>query len=183
MTPPLIAFFVPGIPFGQPRARSRAFKKRDGVWTASVYDGGGDKIEEWKHAIIRASRPHIPREPLTGALCVDLTFFFPRPKYLQTKKFPACAFPHNVKPDRDNADKAVLDSLTKLRIWEDDNQACQGSIEKWWCAIGGQSGMNVLIRPAREWMGMAIIQPRMNSPIPIAKSPCTFTLFDSRPFK
>jgi len=37
---------------------------------------------------------------------------------------------HAKKPDRDNLDKALMDSLTGL-LWIDDAQVCDGRITKW----------------------------------------------------
>lgn len=71
--------------------------------------------------------------PLQGPLCVNLTFYFPRPKgHLRTngELKPNAPKWHTTKPDRDNSDKAVLDALTNLGIWGDDKQVCDGRIRK-----------------------------------------------------
>ena len=79
----------------------------------------------------QASEDNIPR-PFEGPLSVSLTFFFPRPKGHYNKKGLKATAPkwHTTKPDRDNADKAVLDALTNLGIWADDKQVCCGWIRK-----------------------------------------------------
>lgn len=121
-----IEFWIPGEPKGQPRAKACRRGKH-----AGVYDPG--TANEWKAAIHIYAQPFIPKEPLASELRVDLTFYFPRPKShyrssgtLKDKSPVFCV----KKPDRDNADKAVLDQLTVSRMWLDDCQVCDGRIIK-----------------------------------------------------
>jgi len=72
---------------------------------------------------------------IESALRVDCCFVFPRPGRLLSKKSPKGRMPHVIKPDRDNLDKAVLDSLTGL-VWVDDCQVHSGLVEKVYGAIG-----------------------------------------------
>ena len=59
---------------------------------------------------------------------------------------------HTDKPDRDNADKAVLDALTNLGLWGDDKQVCDGRIRKFYVrpgdllTQGGHMGCYIEIR-------------------------------------
>ena len=79
-------------------------------------------------------RANTPPRPLR----VDLAFYFPRPRsHYRTGKHAnelreAAPDWHISKPDRDNADKAILDQLTVLRFWRDDAQACDGRISKFY---------------------------------------------------
>ena len=57
------------------------------------------------------------KAPLTGALCLIVTFFFLRPKSVSAKKRPH----HIVKPDASNLLKVVEDSGNGL-LWCDDSQ-------------------------------------------------------------
>jgi Holliday junction resolvase RusA-like endonuclease len=131
MRPPL-QFFVAGLPVASPRVRARA----RGAF-AQVYMPGD--ADHWK-MIVRnearraweASENNIPR-PFQGPVCVHLTFYFPRPKVhfrANGELKPNAPRWHTTKPDRDNADKAVLDALTNLGIRGDDKQVCDGRIRK-----------------------------------------------------
>ena len=98
--------------------------------------------------------------PWSGPLCVDFTFYFPRPKNhfrSNGELKPSAPMWHTAKPDRDNADKSVLDALTNLGIWGDDKQVCDGRIRKLYA--GGmpfaqatiyQQGCEITIRQAGE---------------------------------
>ena len=120
MTDP-IRFTVTGTPKPQPRPRAFA---RGG--TARVYDPA--TAEGWKSAIAEAARSYCPREPWRGAVGVELTFGFARPKaHYRTGKYEgelrAGAPEHHLhKPDCDNLAKAVLDAMTLLGFWRDDCQ-------------------------------------------------------------
>src|SRR5215472_1636773 len=115
-------FFAPGIPKGQPRPRAFARGKM-----VRVDDPG--TAEAWKAMVAMAAKDHIPDTPLRGPVCVNLTFYFPRPKSHYSKKgglkenAPGW---HTSRPDKDNCEKAVLDALTTVRFWEDDSQICDG---------------------------------------------------------
>lgn len=144
MTDP-ITFFAVGLPRAQPRPR--AYARRMGArFVARVYSD--DAAAGWKTSIALAARPHIPRTPLTGPLRVDLTVYFPRPQRMLTKKWPDGPILHDVKPDRDNVDKAILDSLTDARMWGDDSQVCAGEVRKYYAARGGATGAQIRIEPA-----------------------------------
>lgn len=117
-----------GIPKGQPRPRAFSRNGR-----AAVYDPG--TAEGWKGDVARAAAD------LAGAgihqpLSVTLTFFMPRPKshYRSNGKLKPTSpvYIHDHKPDADNLAKAVLDCLTSIRAWLDDDQVCELVIRKYW---------------------------------------------------
>ena len=126
-----IQFFVHGIPKAQPRPR--AFYNKH-IGQARVYEAG--TAEAWKGAIALAAKQYLPSSPLTGPLSVSLMFFMPRPKsHYRTGKHsdelrPDAPEWHSGKPDRDNLEKAVLDSLTHIGMWKDDGQVCTGPVDK-----------------------------------------------------
>lgn len=155
-------FFVAGLPIPQPRGRARNMGK-----FARVFNAPG-KHDDWK-MIVRnearlawvASDPEIIPIPWAGPLCVNLTFYFPRPKsHFNTKGFLKDKAPkwHTTKPDRDNSDKAVLDALTNLGIWGDDKQVCDGRIRKFYTEyttpdLQGQMGCRIEIKEADTEQG------------------------------
>jgi Holliday junction resolvase RusA-like endonuclease len=84
---------------------------------------------------------------------VDLTFYFPRPKgHLRSngELKPSAPRWHTAKPDRDNADKAILDTLTNLGIWHDDKQVCDGRIRKQYANSNQRPGCLIQIQEAWE---------------------------------
>lgn len=117
-----------GMPKGQPRPRAFSRGGR-----AAVYDPG--TAEGWKGDVAKAAAA-LEGAALHQPLSVTLTFFMPRPKnHYNTKgvlKPTSPRFMHDSKPDADNLAKAVLDALTNIRAWLDDDQVCELTIRKYW---------------------------------------------------
>ncbi len=139
-----------GLPKGQPRPR--AFSRGG---KAGVYDPG--TAEGWKGAVASAAKEHSGKciyQPLE----VILTFFMPRPKcHYGTGKMAATLKPssprliYDKKPDADNLAKAVLDALTEIRVWLDDDQVCDLLILKRWEEPGVfQPGCSIRISALME---------------------------------
>lgn len=145
MTNP-ITFFVQGEPKAQPRARAFA-KKMGNRYVARVFDDSS--AEGWKSFIALAARRFIPPSPYLGPICVNAYFHFPRPLSHYGKGKKAAVLKknaplwHTCKPDRDNLDKALLDTLKKLGMFKDDSQVCDGTIRKVYTC--GQVGLSVEI--------------------------------------
>ena len=142
-----IFFAVQGDPKAQPRPRAFA-RKMGNTWLARVYDAA--TAEGWKSLIASAARQHRPRAPIVGPVRVDLCFYFARPKsHFRTGKLAGVLRDdapkwHTTKPDRDNLEKAVLDALTQVGgFWQDDSQVCAGSVTK---RYGIPCGMLVIIK-------------------------------------
>jgi Holliday junction resolvase RusA-like endonuclease len=141
---------VPAVPVAQPRAR--ATQGRNGharvheVTTIKNADGSrkAHPIVAFKATVRLAVERAYQGPPLTGPLRVDVTAVFPRPNSMiwKTKLMPRER--HIKKPDRDNLDKAVLDSLKDL-LWVDDCQVCAGEIEKWIAAGDEQPHVEITI--------------------------------------
>lgn len=139
-----LEIFAHGQPKGQPRARA-CIRGRH----AGTYDPG--TADDWKACIAEAIKPLVTGATLplfTGAVCVDVTFFFPRPKSHFTSKGalkPNAPLWHTSKPDRDNLDKAVLDVLTTKQVLADDKDACDGKIRKLYALPGEATGARITI--------------------------------------
>lgn len=116
-------FRANGIPKGQPRPRAFARKMDNGKFRARVYDAG--TAEAWKSDVARACEPLAGRR-LIEPIRLTLTFYFPRPKsHYRTNgalKPSAPRLIHDSAPDVDNAAKAVLDAMTHIGVWQDDDQ-------------------------------------------------------------
>lgn len=67
-----------------------------------------------------------PDEPITGPVAIYITFCF------KARRKKDIGEPKVTKPDLDNMAKGILDVLTKLRFWEDDNQICEMKLVKLW---------------------------------------------------
>lgn len=125
---PLHSFRANGMPKGQPRPRAFSRGGR-----AAVYDPG--TAEGWKGDVARACA-ELEGAAMFVPLSVTLTFYLPRPKghYRANGQLKPSApvFMHTGKPDADNLAKAVLDALTNIRAWLDDDQVCELTIRKYW---------------------------------------------------
>lgn len=137
------------MPKAQPRAKARACGKFAQVYNPKTAD-------DWKmivrHEAQKAWRESGHISPWEGALCVDLTFYFPRPKghYRSNGQLkPTAPKWHTSKPDRDNSDKAILDALTNLGLWHDDKQVCDGKIQKFYTNFAGTHGCEIKISEAQ----------------------------------
>ena len=144
-----LSFFVIGTPKGQPRAK--ACKRGN---HAGVYDPG--TADEWKMFVRDAALKAWDKIKWEGPLRVDLTIYFPRPKgHFGTGKKAgvlkeSAPIWHIAKPDRDNSDKAILDALTNVHIWNDDAQVCDGRIKKLYAAPDQATGALIKISGAWE---------------------------------
>lgn len=140
----MIQFIVHGLP--KPQPRHRAFRRGN---HAAVYDPG--TAAGWKALVAHAADPYRPDAPMDGPLRVDLTFLFPRPKRLLRKRDSDQRIPHDKKPDRDNLEKAVLDTLTQLGFWRDDCQVCAGEVKKAYVAKENDTpGVEITIAPVQR---------------------------------
>lgn len=142
-----ITFEVIGDPKPQPRARSFILRGRggkpimgkNGQPILRVHEAG--TAEAWKQAVALAAKEFVPMPPLQGPLRVDVEFRFARPKAhfnsrgILNPNAPTWHTAH--RGDRDNLDKAVLDCLTAIGMWEDDSQACDGRITKRYAGWSG----------------------------------------------
>lgn len=141
---------IPGTPKGEPRHRARAAKVR-GQWMAMAYPS--HSADDWKAVVALFAKRHRPRAPLAGPVRVDITFAFPRPKeHYRTGRHagelkPGVPVLHTAKPDRDNAEKLILDQLTKLKFWLDDAQVCAGEVVKVYPGPGEAPGAVIRITP------------------------------------
>lgn len=143
-----IILVVRGMPKGQPRARARAGLR--GVYTPST-------AKDWKSCVYNAACA-LPGPPIDVPVRIDVEVYFKRPKtfskpvrdfYGGTKSIPSGRVVHQAKPDRDNADKAILDALTNAGMIVDDKIVSLGQIAKYYHAEGGRPGAVIRIRKIR----------------------------------
>lgn len=152
----VISFFALGEPKGQPRQRHRLVKTRDGREFVHGFDPGD--ADDWKASIRRAAAPYVTGEPLDlHCPCrVDITFLFPRPDGhfgtgKNAGKLKASApVVHKAKPDRDNCDKAVLDTLQEMGFFRNDSSVSIGLLAKLYCPPGAHMGAFIAIYQVDE---------------------------------
>ena len=68
------------------------------------------------------------------AVGVNITAVFPRLKKHTAKKYSTSRIPKTTKPDKDNIEKIVLDSMKSILF--DDCQVTDGRTRKYWGAVG-----------------------------------------------
>lgn len=117
----MISFFVPLIPKGQARARSRAVNI-GGSYRAMTYKSKEGRLAEAQ--FLECARGYAQPSPLTGPLELEVYAWFPIPQSYSKKQLYDLAqrdYPHTTKPDLDNILKLVKDSLNGM-FWLDDKQ-------------------------------------------------------------
>ena len=146
----MIRLIVKAVPVAQPRAKATSRGAHAAMYSpTTVKTKAGRKahpIVAFKNAVRAAARGQgfQGENLIDSALRVDCCFVFPRPQRLLRKNDPKGRIPHTIKPDRDNLDKAVLDSLTGL-VWVDDCQASTGLVEKYYAAADEVSHVAIVI--------------------------------------
>ncbi len=138
-----IEFFVVGQPKGQPRPRAFAFAGK-----ARMYDPG--TAEAWKGQIAAAWKDAAPDwVKIECPVSLMLSFYMPRPKshFKKSGLRPDAPTFCAKKPDADNMAKAVMDALTQIGVWGDDDQVVVLRVVKQF-TMGGNSGCAITLKDA-----------------------------------
>lgn len=152
------SFWVVGRPVAEPRHRARAQEvfEVQRVWGLDVLERRirarsypAKTAESWKQRVALYSRSHAPAQPLEGPVVVWIDFYLRRPAFLR-RYLPERSIRHDVKPDRDNLDKAFLDALTRARWWLDDDQVAGGGACKWYAPTDAPGGAHVIVLQIEE---------------------------------
>jgi Holliday junction resolvase RusA-like endonuclease len=134
-----------GEPKGQPRPR--AFSRGG---KAAVFDPA--TAEGWKACVATACKP-LEGRGIDSALMLSLVFHMPRPKAHFGKlglldRWFGTLFTR--KPDADNLAKAVMDAMTAIGVWRDDDQVTDLIVRKRFTAPGTPSGCRIQIYELTE---------------------------------
>lgn len=119
----MLSFDIPIIPTAQQRARHT----RAGRTYKSATQCANERTLE---AMLL---PYRPETPLEGGLSLKFEAFMPIPLSASKKRAEAMLdgkIGHTHKPDIDNLCKQILDSMTRLRFWEDDRQIVELAARK-----------------------------------------------------
>ena len=94
-----------------------------------------DTADAWKFAVCdAAANAGLAGMRLGGPICLRLDFKFLRPAaHLRALGLrPSAPQYHTQRPDVDNLAKAVMDALTEIGIWQDDDQVFDLRVTKAW---------------------------------------------------
>ena len=84
--------------------------------------------------------------PLDCPVSLEVTAVFARPKKLMRAKDPDGRVVHVARPDLDNIEKAVADSLSKAGVLRDDSLICHSVAWKFYAAKDEGPRVEVLLR-------------------------------------
>lgn len=99
---------------------------------------------QYKAALIRAMRPHVPDEPLVGPLRLDAYFVF-KFRQADSKEFRSAETQvKDTQPDCDNLCKALGDAMEKAGFFGNDGQISTAMLRKRW---GARDLVHVVLRP------------------------------------
>ena len=131
-----------GVVKGQPRARAT----RAGGFVRMYTPDTADAMKAGLVAeAIRQMAASGWRRDYDGPVAVTITAIMARPKahFLRGKLRENAPKRHAQKPDIDNIEKAVLDALTKARVWRDDAQVDWVLKRRVWAWDGEPPGLIV----------------------------------------
>jgi Holliday junction resolvase RusA-like endonuclease len=90
------------------------------------------KASDWEKIVGWYSTPYRPATPFTGPLRMSVVFVLKRPVALNAKKFTRDRIPCPKRPDLDNLQKNLQDSVKGF--WEDDSQIVSLFLKKVYAA-------------------------------------------------
>lgn len=141
---------VPAVPVANPRARTGSINGKARIFQQKTIGKGENRRPHPVLAFKATVRDAVARvyqgPPLEGPICLDVEFVFARTRNQIWKRKPMPRLRHWKKPDRDNLDKSLMDSLKGL-LWIDDAQVCDGRLQKWIAAGDEQPHCVLTISP------------------------------------
>ena len=144
----MIEFTVPAVPVAQPRVKATVRAGHAAVYNQTTIGKGMDKrphpIVAFKATVRLAAEAAYKGPPLEGPIEIRVVFVLPRPKNKVWKTRPMEREPHVTKPDKDNMEKSVLDSLTGT-LWRDDRQVWKSTTEKVIASGGEQPHVSIQV--------------------------------------
>ena len=106
----------------------RVMKRRGGGFFVGKY--ASSAIKAWTAEFAENVRKHKPDEPWDCPVHVSIHFFFPWPESAPKKNKDKLMW-KTTKPDLDNSEKTILDTLTKEGFIRDDSIICSKTSEKY----------------------------------------------------
>lgn len=108
------------------------------------------KYRKWKLRALRVFERYAPAKPLDGPLQMTLVAIFPTLKSDERVRIPAPRKWHDVIPDADNVQKAIMDVATRAGWVKDDARICRVVFEKVRAAQGEHAGLSIVIGEAPQ---------------------------------
>ena len=140
------SFTVYGVPKAQPRVKFSRFGKFGKAYTPD----GAHQV--WEDLLYLQCRKHVPTGgAFEGPVRVWVDMYFPRSAEYLKPVYPDSRFEFVQKPDRDNAEKKILDVFTNLGFFRDDKQVCGGEVSKWYIERGGKPRAEISIEFNQNW--------------------------------
>ncbi len=125
-----ITFTIYGVPTAKGRPRHRAVNTKAGKSFTMAYTPKKTQLAE--ESFLAQAVSHKPAQPITVPIQMVVTFVMPIPKSTSKKMKEVMAYtrvPHTKRPDKDNLEKLILDSLNEV-FWKDDSQVWRTVAEK-----------------------------------------------------
>jgi Holliday junction resolvase RusA-like endonuclease len=127
---PVYHLFIPGTPKAQPRTRKGKY--------GNIYNP--DSADNWKESIQVYFLQH-KKDVILNPVIINATFYF----YSKGRK----ESPHTFKPDIDNLQKSVLDSLKGI-VYKDDCQVFKKDVGKYWTPDKEREGMLIEVLEVQD---------------------------------
>lgn len=109
------------------------------------------KVRQAENFLAALLREHAPAEPFAEAVQVEITWCFPyRKSEPKWRTAGGSYLPHTTRPDLDNLEKGVLDTLTRLRFWTDDALIARKHTTKAW---GPEPFLAIVVKTIAETKG------------------------------
>lgn len=89
------------------------------------------KVREAKRVLENALFVHVPVEPMEGPLSLAVTWSFKRTRPHKHGEWRV------TRPDTDNLEKLLKDTMTHMGFWKDDAQVVVEHVEKLWSDTPG----------------------------------------------
>lgn len=142
-----LSMFVAGTPVAQGSKRGIPIYRRtaDGrEWTGRVVlaESAGQRLAEWRAAIVHAARDAHPGRILDGPVALGLVFRLPRPQR------PRYGLPAT-RPDWDKLARAVCDALRAGGLIRDDAQIVYATVSKRYALPGEEVGVLIELAEVR----------------------------------
>lgn len=134
---------VPGPPIGKGRPRGTSVGGYVRMYTPKG-------TSEWTRAAALLMRSEWRKPPVDSHVEVEVLAVFPRPKRLMRKRDPEGRIWFGSKPDKDNVDKIVLDSLVMAGVIRDDAKVVCGREMKVYASKFEGPGLWVRMRLVAE---------------------------------
>lgn len=146
---PEYRFFAYGVPVPQgSMVPAIMWPKGGGQPMPYLRSDNAGALRKWRGVITGMAKVvHNGRPPIDSPVAVYLEFSLPRPKSVRRAH-------HSVKPDVDKLVRAVLDGLTKARVWVDDSRVVSLAAHK---LYGDIPGVWIVVRTLQDGESARIV--------------------------